>query len=307
MSLNFIRAAARGAAITGAMAAILAIVAIGPAAAARPAPAPVQDAAVGPVRLEAPLDANAEAVILAKAGAVKDALDFPPGKGVKARHVKDGFTRAEYDEVTDSDAAGEVLSITQFDARGLRLALRVDSPGRSPLRVPQSRALQEAQRAVGRLGFTAGSVATVDADSVGGGWLVRWARTSQGVRVRGDEVLVGVRADGKIGSLSRVEHDLAAAPSARMASSRALDIATGTLDGWFSKSGSGYEVQGVELQWVEPNGIFDPDAAPSDGSAYRQAWVVTVKPSGVAADHVRLMALYVDAADGRLIGGDTVE
>jgi hypothetical protein len=40
---------------------------------------------------------------------------------------------------------------------------------------------------------------------------------------------------------------------------------------------------------------------------YRLSWVVNVKPTGEAADYIRLITLYVDAGDGTVIGGDVVE
>jgi hypothetical protein len=306
MSVSIIRTGSRAAVWAGAVSAAL-VVTSGLAAAARPAPRPAIEPAGEPVRYEAPLEAKAEAVVLAKADQVRDSLGFPPGKGRGAKHVKDGFSRAEYDEVTDTDAAGDVLSIAQFDERGLRLAVRLDKPGPFRTAVSRDAAVKAADQASRRLGMTIDSVASVESDSTGGGWVVRWSRTVGGVRVRGDEIRVAVRADGKVGSLARVEHQLAAAPLEPIGSSRAAAIAQVTLESWSAQSESSYAIKGATLEWVEPNGIFDPTLAGAADGPYRQAWVVTVQPSGAAAEHLRLIALYIDAADGTLIGGDTVE
>jgi hypothetical protein len=306
MFVKIIRTGCRGAAWGGAIAAAL-VATSGFVAAARPAVAPAVETGTEPIRYEAPLGAKAEAIVLAKAEEVRDSLDFPPGKGRGAKHVRDGFSRAEYDEVTDTDTAGGVLSITQFDERGLRLAVRLDKPGQSRAPVSRDGAVKAADQAARRLGMTIDSVATVDSDSTGAGWVVRWSRVVGGAPVRGDEIRVVVRPDGKIASLARAEHQLAPAPAERIGSSRALSIAQATLDGWSAQGESDFEIKGAALQWVEPNGIFDPALAGAVAGPYRQAWVVTVQPGGVAASRVRLIALYFDAADGTLIGGDTVE
>ena len=306
MSVNTIRAGWKGLAWAGLATAALVVTGSGLAAAARPANNPAAESVGGPVREEAPLAANAEAALLIKAGETKDALGFPTGNGRAAKHVKDGFSRAEYDEVTETGAAGDVLSIVQFDGRGLRFAFRLDRPAQSATRVPQDGAVKVAERTARRLGMPVQSVSVTDSDSIGGGWVVRWGRTSNGVPVRGDEVRVGVRPDGKIGSVARVEHQLAAAPVKPITSAEALGAADRTLDGWSAQSKSGFAIKGATLEWVEPNGNFDPARSESTVGAYRQAWVVTVEPAGSAAEYIRLLALYIDAADGSLIGGDSV-
>jgi hypothetical protein len=63
----------------------------------------------------------------------------------------------------------------------------------------------------------------------------------------------------------------------------------------------------MELEWVGPNAAFDPAKMDLATEPYRLAWVANVKPSGRAADSLRLVTLYVDAADGSVIGGDVVE
>jgi hypothetical protein len=104
-----------------------------------------------------------------------------------------------------------------------------------------------------------------------------------------------------------VDHELAAPGRKAIGSARAVVIARTILDEWSVQSESKYEIQGATLEWVEPNAIFDPDRIRSVSGPYRQAWVVVAKPTGVAAEHLNLLALFVDASDGSLLGGDTVQ
>ncbi len=304
MSVSIVRTGLKAVGLAGAIAAAV-VVTSGLAAAARPA-GELPDVGRGPARVEVALSGDAEARLLARHGQVRDALGFPTGKNRGAWHVKDGFNHTEFDEVSEVAAGGEVLSVTQFDGRGLRLAVRLDKPAASRASLRQSKAVKAAEQAVRRTGLPLGPVAVAEADTVSGGLVVRWARTEDGVPVRGDEIRVAIRPDGRIASLSRVDHALAAGRKA-ISSGRAVEIGRTILDEWSGHSESDYEIQGATLEWVEPNGIFDPDRIGSMPEAYRQAWVVVAKPTGAAAEHLNLLALFIDAADGSLIGGDTVQ
>ena len=63
----------------------------------------------------------------------------------------------------------------------------------------------------------------------------------------------------------------------------------------------------MTLEWVEPNAAFDAAKLSAAPAPYRLAWVANVRPSGVAAGYVSLVTLYVDAANGTILGGDVVE
>jgi hypothetical protein len=305
MSVSVVRTGLKGAGLAGAITAAV-VVTSGLAAAARPA-SELPDVGRGPARVEVALAGDAEARLLARHGQIRDALGFPAGKNRGAWHVKDGFNHTEFDEVTEMAAGGEMLSVTQFDARGLRLAVRLDKPAASRAGLKQDKAVKVAEQAVRRAGLPLGPVAVAEADTVSGGLVVRWARTEDGVPVRGDEIRVALRPDGRIASLSRVDHELAASGRKAIGSARAVEIARGILDGWSGQSESDYEIQRATLEWVEPNGIFDPDRVNSVAGPYRQAWVVIAKPTGAAGEQLHLLALFVDAGDGSLIGGDTVQ
>jgi hypothetical protein len=271
-------------------------------AAPQPSGGFAQTAVDEPTRFETALDANSEAVVLARASKTRDALGFPVGAKHTSKHVRDGFEHAEYDEVSEVDTAGRVTSITQFDAQGqLRAAVRLDSGPRAGLNVTREAAIQSAQRSAVAAGLAVDTPSAADVDEANGGWTISWARQQDGVRVRGDETRIHLWSDGRIQSLARVTHDLASPPDRRIGSDQARQVASATVDQWFAGRNSGHTIQSMDLEWVGPNGAFDP------AQPYRLAWVANVKPTGAAASYVWLMTLYVDAGDGSIIGGDVVE
>ena len=261
-----------------------------------------------PARVEAALDADATAALLAREGKTRSALGFPIGVSRVGHHVQDGFESAQYDEVTELDSAGRVESVTQFDSKGrLRSAVRLDVGPATGARVAQDVAVKSAQSSALAAGLAIGIPTSTDADQATRGWTVHWARTQGGVRVRGDETRVQVWPDGSIESVARVEHDLAVAPTNRLSSDAARQIASANLNRWFAGRNSGYAIQKLDLEWVGPNAAFEPSRIGAAEASYRLAWVTQVKPSGDAANDVWLLRLFVDAGDGTIIGGDFVE
>ena len=263
-----------------------------------------------PTRLEIALDANTDSALLAREGKTRDAFGFPVGVSRVGRHVIDGFQATEYDEVTELDAAGNVEALTQFNSKGrLRTAVRLDATAIAAAgpKVTQDGAVRSAQRSAVAAGLGVGAPTATEADQAAGGWTVHWARQQDGVRVRGDETRIHVLPDGRIQSVAIAEHDLAPVPARRIAFATARQVARANLDSWFNGRNSAYSIQKVELEWVGPNGAFDPARIATAEPPYRLAWVTDVKPSGDAAGYVWLMSLFVDAADGSIIGGDFVE
>jgi hypothetical protein len=258
-------------------------------------------------RAESPLSANKEAALVVRAGHVRAALGFPTGSRHNARHVRSGLEKAQYDEVADFASDGTMTSITQFDSKGrLRAAIRFDNPrgGRS---VGREEATRTAQRAARSLDLTLGNAVTCDADEATGGWTVRWPRQQGGVPVRGDEANVLVWPDGQIQSVALVEHDLAAVPAETMGQDQAKQLVSDNADAWFAGNDVQYSIRSIDLEWVEPNGAFDPSLVTADDVPLRLAWVAEIKPLGPAANYVGLICVFVDAGDGRIIGGDFVE
>ena len=246
--------------------------------------------------------------LFARAGAVRDALGFPAGSARAGRHVKDRLQNADYDEVADIDAAGRPISLTQFDGRGrLVTAVRFDLPPGVSVKVTSDQASKAAEGVLARSGMTPSGKAHAEPNPVAGGWDVRWSRSEGGFPVRGDETSVHVWQDGRIQSVARVEHQLASLPSSRLGRSDAQDVVSHRFDAWLAARGSGYAVQNMDLEWVEPNAAFDPSKIGAPPAPYRLAWVADVTPTGAAAEVFRQITLYVDAGDGTVIGGDVVE
>jgi hypothetical protein len=78
-------------------------------------------------------------------------------------------------------------------------------------------------------------------------------------------------------------------------------------DRWFAGRTTTYALDTPQLQWVEPSSAFGPGPTGAPARPYKLAWVTTIRPSGEAAGYVTLISVFVDAADGTIIGGDVVE
>jgi hypothetical protein len=254
------------------------------------------------------LDARSSPSVFAHASSARDALGFPVGAGRAARHVKDTFQHAEYDEVDELDAGGNPISLTQFETSGrLRVAVRLDRSSRPATRITSDSASQVAQQGAVSAGLPIGGPRHIDTDVATDGWTVRWDRTQDGIAVRGDETRVQVRPDGSIQSLARIEHQLAAGPAQRIDIGKARQIVDRQAEKWFTTAGSGYSVDKMDVEWVAPNDNFQSGQSADPQQTYRLAWVANAKPSGPAAEHTWLVTVYIDAGDGSLLGGDVVE
>lgn len=264
--------------------------------------------AVQPSITETVLNADSRPDVFARAGAARDALGFPQGSSRTGKHVHDGYRGLDYDEVSDVDAAGQPVALTQFDARGhLVDAVRFDPPSAIGAKVTGDAATKTAQHGLAVSGISVAGQPETDTDQVAGGWNVHWSRTQSGLPVRGDEARVHIRPDGRIQSVAQVEHSLAPAPARRLGQAEAQQAVSKQFDAWFADKGSGYTVQGLALEWVGPNAAFDETKLGAAPEPYRLAWVANVKPTGLASDYLSLITVYVDAGNGTIIGGDVVE
>jgi hypothetical protein len=254
------------------------------------------------------LYADSSPDVFARARAARDALGFPVGAKRSGRHVQDGGRKVAYDEVAEVDSADRPVALTQLDGSGrLLAAVRFDTPSTLAARSTQETAARAAQRGLTASGVPVSGQPRVDADSTSGDWNVHWDRTQDGFRVRGDETRVHVWPDGRIQSVASVQHDLAPAPARTVDQATATTTVSRQLDTWFAGKESAAGIQGMDLQWVEPNAAFDPNKLGRTPGPYRLAWVANFKPSGQASQSVSLIALYIDAGDGTVIGGDVVE
>ncbi len=254
------------------------------------------------------LDAQSSPTVFAHANSARDALGFPVGAGRSGKHVQDGFQHAEYDEIDELDAAGRPISMTQLDKSGRVIsAVRFDAMAHPASRISRDAALETARKGATAAGVTVVGTTFADVDPATDGWTVRWSRAQDGIAVRGDETRVQVRPDGHIQSLARTEHQLAAAPARQIKAEDARRRVADKADGWFTANGSSYTIESMDLEWVGPNGAFDPTKSIDPQPVYSLAWVANVKPSGDASRYMWLVTVYIDAGDGSVIGGDFVE
>ena len=254
------------------------------------------------------LDAQSSPTVFAHANSARDALGFPVGTSRSGKHVQDGFQHAEYDQVDELDSTGRPISTTQLDKSGRVIsAVRFDEIAHPASRIGRDAALQTARKAATSAGVTVTGTTYADVDPATDGWTIRWSRIQDGISVRGDETRVQVRPDGRIQSLARTEHGLAATPARQIKSDEARQRVAAKADGWFTARGSSYTIDSIDLEWVGPNGAFDPTKSIDPQPVYSLAWVANVKPSGDASKYLWLVTVYIDAGDGSVIGGDFVE
>jgi hypothetical protein len=263
---------------------------------------------VGLARNEEVITLDDHPEVFVEADKARDAFGFPVGVKKVGRHVHDGFQNSDYDEVSEVGSKGQPLALTQFDGSGrLTAAVRFDITASPAVRITGDAAMKTAQRGLAASGLTVIGQARTDSNSVDGGWDVQWARAADGLTVRGDETRVHLWADGRIQTVAKVEHQLAPAPARRLSQPDARNVVTRQLDQWSGNGGVRYTVTDMNLEWVGPNAAFDASKLNTAPAPYRLSWVVNVKPTGEAADYIRLITLYVDAGDGTVIGGDVVE
>ena len=263
---------------------------------------------VGPVQKEVVITADDHPQVFVGADKARDGFGFPVGVKKVGRHIHDAFENSDYDEVSEVGSNGQPLALTQFDGSGrLTTAVRFDATSSPAVRITGDAAIKTAQRGLAASGLTAIGQARTDSNSVDGGWDVHWARAVEGFTVRGDETRVHLWANGRIQTVARVERQLATTPARRLSQPDARNVVTQQLDQWSGKGGVRYTVTDMNLEWVGPNAAFDASKLNAAPAPYRLSWVVNVKPTGEAADYIRLITLYVDAGSGTVIGGDVVE
>jgi hypothetical protein len=274
-----------------------------------PDPAGMDSARVAePIRTEAVITADDRPDLFAGADRVRTGFGFPAGTKKAGRHVHDGFQNSDYDEVSELGSNGQPLAMTQFDGSGRLLeAVRFDIPTSSAVHVTGDTAAKSAQRGLSSSGLAVTGEARTDFVSSDGGWDVHWDRVADGLAVRGDETRVHVWADGRVQTVATVEHQLAPAPARKLSQPDARTVVTKQMDQWSGTSAVGYSVAAMNLEWVGPNAAFDASKLSAAAAPYRLSWVVNVKPTGPEAEYIQLITLYVDAGDGKIIGGDFVE
>jgi hypothetical protein len=255
------------------------------------------------------LDPASERATLVRASALGRSLALPVGAKTVIQRVHDRFEHLVVDEVTTYDGRGTPLSIMRIEPDGrLRSLVKLGwsaaaDPGLSKARVASLAAAVARSAGVGATGRL-----EVARNGSGSGWTATWPRRVAGAPVLGDGTWVRLWPDGSVHSLARIESRLAEPPSDPMPPTRALGLARGILEGWFGRPLPGTVVPASpELAWVTPNDTFDETRPDAPDQVRRLAWVVRATSTGDLAERLRAVQLWIDAGDGRLLGGDVIQ
>lgn len=275
------------------------------AASVDPQPASAGEEAPGRVRTDV---ASADLQpLLNKASQLRDRLRFPVGTRRETGHVRDARSRQEYDEVNEKASNGQMLSLIRFAPDGeLVAAIRLDTPIRGRTIVTEDVATTSARNWAGVAGLSVGKPNRASHDPSGGGWRVEWDRIEDGIPVRNDGVVITLWRDGTIAGIGRPWSQLGAKPEVVIDEAQAKDLAQGFLRQMVGSDLRHFPMQSQKLEWIQPNDTFDIAEPIAGDQTTRLAWVVDFEASGPARDNIFSVTLYVDAGDGRLLGGDYV-
>ena len=119
----------------------------------------------------------------------------------------------------------------------------------------------------------------------------------------GDGVTLGVFPNGDFSGLSVFEAPLASVPAHPIGS----DAARSAALRWASDHGitamKGFAMLPPVLRWEHPNGFADPLRGDAPDPTARLAYAVTMRYLPIGSDSPTEVELYVDAADGSIVGG----
>jgi hypothetical protein len=260
-------------------------------------------------RSSRPLPAAADdlARARARAQAVSIALRLP-GVSQRVQRLDDQFEHRAYDEVTSLDAAGREVAIIRLDLDGsLAMALSLGwHPGGGPA-IDGPAAAARAMSLAGAAGFVPSGRPDVRLSAGAGGWSVSWPRIVAGVPVRGDGVRLALWPDGELHGLTRTERPLAPAPPRTIDADAARSAAWALVGERIVGSSTASRLVAVEQAWVAPNDTFGGARVDSPAETLRLAWAVRYDAQGPLAERFRSLEVWVDAGDGRLLGGDVIE
>jgi len=252
---------------------------------------------------------GAEAKVLRERAAThRRAIGVSAAATVTVERVVDRFAGLTVDEVVDRDNRGRPLALQRFDPAG-RLLAAVRFGGHNPKGTDVATAAR-AEGAALRL------ARALDLDPAGAArvrrgaaeeWIVEWPRVVDGIPVPGDGVFVRAWTDGSLHTAVRHERPLAEPPGRLIAVGQARRLAEARLAGWLDARNAGeWRIDGASLAWVAPNDTFEASGPDAPAATLRLAWVVRATTRGALAGSIRGLELYLDAGDGRLLGGDVV-
>lgn len=254
-----------------------------------------------------PVAADVLARAHARAQAVAAALGLP-GVSHHVERLDDEFEHRTYDEVTSTDAAGREVAITRLELDGtVAMAISLGWHPAAGRAIDGPAAAGRAASLARAAGLTPAGPASVRRSSGAGGWSVSWPRIVDGVAVRGDGLRVALWPDGSFHGLTRTERTLAAAPVRLLDAAVVRSDATAIVSDRFGRSSGDLHVSAAERVWVAPNDTFGGRRLDAPADTLRLAWAVRFDAHGALADRLRTVEVWVDAGDGRLLGGDVIE
>lgn len=242
---------------------------------------------------------------LARAAELSRAIGLP-GETRRVERVDDRFDHLVYDEVVSTDRAGRDVAIARFATDGrLVMAVALGWHGSAAKSVGQDVAATRAEAIARASGLVVRGTPAVRA--VSSGWSAQWQRVAGGVPVRGDGIRILLWPDGSFHGVAAAERPLAAAPARRIGAGRAREIASATAAGRYGSGAREFTIESAQLAWVAPNDAWAAAGPDAPAETLRLAWVVTLRSDGSLAGRLRGLQVWVDAGDGRVIGGDVLE
>lgn len=199
----------------------------------------------------------------------------------------------------------EPVGSFRFDAATGRLAGYVRTEWRADFALPRVDE-QAAAAAAERFAHLSGVALPAVAPSVAwdGGWQaweVRWPRLADGIPVEGDGVKVAVLRGGQLKAISIRERPLRPAPLAHIGPAEARAVAERFAAGRIRAED--LRVEEVRQAWLAGNDFVAPAGPDVESAELRLAYVVRFSHSIAGRAERHLVELFVDAGDGRIIGG----
>ena len=231
-----------------------------------------------------------------------------PAVSQKAVRLDDQFEHRTYDEVTSYDAAGRQVGIARFDLDGsvaMAVSLGWHPSGGRP--IDSAAATDRAAGFARAAGVAVLGKPSIRASAGAGGWSIDWPRVVGGVPVRGDGVRILLFPDGAFHGLTQSRRPLAAVPARSLTAAAARAAAGVAIGQRFGPLADDLRTTAVEQAWLAGNDQFGPSRLDAPSETVRLAWIIRLDSRGQLAERIRSVEIWIDATDGGVLGGDTVE
>lgn len=231
-----------------------------------------------------------------------------PGVSQRVERLDDPFEHRTYDEVTSVDTSGREVAITRLELDGsVAMALELGWHPSAGHVIDGTAAVQRADALARAAGHVPAGPPDVRRSAGGGGWSIAWQRTVDGIVVRGDGLRMSLWSDGSFHGLTRTERPLAAAPGRQINAADARTAAAAIIAAKAGGSAGDLRVGAAERVWLAPNDSFGGTRLDAPAETLRLAWAIRFDAGGSLAERVRSIEVWLDAADGSLLGGDVIE